>query len=158
VLSIDKLDLSQIADALQDQTDYEHWFLFNSETGEIGFWTREGGIDGKTPVELDDLPEELIPIQSVPSYVWYGDMEDFINEVSDEQAARRLARAINGKGAFRRFRAELEDEYPHLSQVWHEFRDVRALRRAAEWLADNELIDQEAVDRYPAAHPDVHVP
>jgi hypothetical protein len=158
VLSVENLDLAGIAEALQDQSAYEHAFLFNSETGAIDFWTREGGIDGKTPVDFDELPEELIPIGPVPSYVWYGDMEDFIGELGDERAARRLARAIDGKGAFRRFRAELEEEYPRLLQAWYAFRDVRALRRAVEWLAENELIDQTDADRYLTDHPDAHVP
>jgi hypothetical protein len=158
VLSVADLDLPEIADALQDQSDYEHAFLLHSQTGKIAFWTRDGGIDGKTPVDIDELPEELIPIHPVPSYVWYGDMEDFIDELSDERAARRLARAIGGKGAFRRFRAELEEEYPRLLQAWYAFRDVRAARRAVEWLVENDLIDQAAADRYLIDHPDAHVP
>lgn len=158
MLSLDNVDISAIADALQHQDDYEHMFLVNSETGEIVFWSRDCGIDGKTPIDLDDLPEELVAVRPVPSYVWYGDMEDFIDEISDEQAARRLARAINGKGAFRRFRAELEEEYPSLLKAWYAFRDVRALRRAVEWLAEEELIDQDVLERYLADHPDVHVP
>jgi len=41
-------------------------------------------------------------------------MADFAEQVSDERAGRRLARAIQGKGAFRRFRGELHEEYPDL--------------------------------------------
>jgi uncharacterized protein UPF0158 len=158
VLSLEKLDLSEIAEALQHNSDYESLFLINSETGKIEFWTSDCGIDGQNPVELDDLPEELITIDPLPSHVWYSDMQDFIDELSDEQAARRLARAIHGSGAFRRFRAELEEEYPHLKQAWYDFRDVRALRRAAEWLAENKLIDHDARDRYLATHPDTPIP
>jgi hypothetical protein len=77
VFRVDELDLPQVAEALQDQSSYEHMFLINSETGKIAFWTSDCGIDGKTPVDLDELPEELIPIHPAPSYVWYGDMEDF---------------------------------------------------------------------------------
>jgi hypothetical protein len=158
VLDLNKVDLSQIADALEDQTDYDHAFLIHEETGQFEFWTRNCGIDGKTPVELDDLPEELITIRPIPSHVWYGDMEDFIDELSNEQAARRLARAIDGSGAFHRFRAELTEEYPHLERAWHQFREVRALRRAVEWLAENELVARDAAERYQASHPDTHVP
>ena len=38
-------------------------------------------------------------------------MADFAEGVSDDAAKRRLARAIRGKGAFRRFRDELYEEY-----------------------------------------------
>jgi len=57
---------------------------------------------------------DLVAIHPLPSYVWYEDMADFTELVSDDHAARRLARAINGRGAFRRFKDELHEEYPHL--------------------------------------------
>jgi len=66
----------------------------------------------QTPVDLDKL--DLICIDPVPSYIWYQDMADFADWVSDERAGRRPARAIQGKGAFRRFKGELQEEYPHL--------------------------------------------
>jgi hypothetical protein len=78
------------------------------------------GIDGQTPVDLDEL--DLICIDPLPSYIRYQDMVDFTEQVSDEQARRRLARAIQGKGAFRRFRDELHKEYPRLLPAWYAFR------------------------------------
>ncbi|HET6478883.1 MAG TPA: UPF0158 family protein [Actinoplanes sp.] len=80
-------------------------------------------------------------IPSLPSYVWHQDMADFINLVSDDRASRRLARTINGRGAFRRFKDELNEEYPHLLLPGYDFRDTRAARRAVEWLLDEALID-----------------
>ncbi len=41
-------------------------------------------------------------------------MADFAETIADKRAGRRLARAIQGKGAFRRFTDELHDEYPDL--------------------------------------------
>ena len=55
VLELSSLDLGEIAEALADQTDYEHRWLINPQTGEIVFWTADTGIDGQTPVDLDDL-------------------------------------------------------------------------------------------------------
>lgn len=60
------------------------------------------------------------------------DLVDFAEGVSDEAAGRRLARAIRGKGAFRRFQDKLHEEYPELVSLWHTFRDVRATRRAVD--------------------------
>jgi hypothetical protein len=85
-------------------------------------------------------------------------MADFTNLVSDERAARRLARAIDGRGAFRRFKAELNEEYPNLLPAWYAFRDTRAARRAVEWLLDESLISHDAADRFRAEHPDPPVP
>ena len=60
MLDLSRLDLEEIATALADQTDYEHRWLINPQTGEIVFWTADGGIDGQTPVDLDEL--DLAPV------------------------------------------------------------------------------------------------
>jgi hypothetical protein len=156
VLDLSSLDLEEIATALADQTDYEHRWLINPETGEVVFWTSDTGIDGQNPVDLDEL--DLICIDPLPSYIWYQDMAAFANQISDERAGRRLTRAIQGKGAFRRFRAELHEEYPQLLPAWYAFRDARAKRRAVEWLADNSLVDDDAAARFLDEHPEPDVP
>lgn len=58
--------------------------------------------------DLDDL--DLPGIRPLPSYVWNQDMADFIDLVSDDRASRRLVRAISGRGAFRRFKIEVNEE------------------------------------------------
>jgi hypothetical protein len=55
VLDLSSLDLEDIGNALADQTDYEHRWLINPQTGEIAFWAADTGIDGQTPVDVDDL-------------------------------------------------------------------------------------------------------
>jgi hypothetical protein len=156
VFDLNGLDLEEIATALADQTDYEHRRSINPRTGEIVFWTADGGIDGNTPIDLDDL--DLVCIDPLPSYVWYQDMADFAERISDETVGHRLARAIQGKGAFRRFKDELHEEYPHLLPVWYAFRDVRAARRAVDWLVDNSLVGPETGERFVTEHPDPHLP
>jgi Uncharacterised protein family (UPF0158) len=156
VLELNSVDLEEIALALADQNGYEHRWLINPQTGEIVFWTADTGIDGQTPVDLDEL--DLVSIDPLPSWIWYQDMADFAEAISDERARRRLARAIQGKGAFRRFKDQLHEEYPGLLPAWYAFLDARATRRAVRWLADNSLIDDEAADRFLAAHPDPDLP
>jgi Uncharacterised protein family (UPF0158) len=158
VLDLTRLDLDEVATALADQADYEHHWLIHSQTGEIVFWTRDTGVNGEHPVDLDELEPDLVGIDPLPSHVWYQDMVDFAGLISDDRAARRLARAIQGRGAFRRFKDELHEEYPELLPAWYEFRDIRAKRRAVEWLLDNSLIDQNAADGYFAGHPDPPLP
>ena len=85
-------------------------------------------------------------------------MADFAERISDEPAGRRLARAIQGKGAFRRFKNELHQEYPQLLPVWHAWADVRAKRRAVEWLVDNSLVDNYTAARFLTHHPDPDLP
>lgn len=116
-----RAERDEIANALADQTDYEHHWLINPDAAEIAFWTADTGIDGQTPVDLDEL--DLIVIDPLPSWVWYQDMADFADGITDKRAGRRLARAIQGNGAFRRFKDELREEYPDLLPAWYAFRN-----------------------------------
>ena len=152
VLELSAIDLEPIASALADQEDYETATLVDPANGETIFWSTDGGIDGKTPVDLDEL--DLIAIHPLPSRVWYEDMVDFAELVPKKAVARRLFIALEGKGAFRRFKDELHRNDPRLIEDWYAFRDARANRRAVEWLLDKELITEEAAARYFDDHPD----
>lgn len=156
MLDLEKFHIGDIAMALQDQTDYEYFHLVDPQTGEMGLWTQDGGIDGRNPIDLDDV--DLVVIDPLPSDVWYEDMADFAAAVSDERAKLRLEKAIRGKGAFRRFRNELHDGFPELVSVWNTFSDNRAKVRAVEWLADHALIEENTAARFAAEHPDPGLP
>jgi len=156
VLDLNSLDLDEIATALADHTSDEHRWLINPQTGEIAFWTADTGIDGQNPIDLDEL--DLVCIDPLPSYVWYQDMADFTETITDERTGRRLARAIQGKGAFRRFKDELHGEYPDLLPAWYAFRDVRGKRRAVQWLVDNSLITHDAAHRFLDDYPEPKLP
>jgi len=90
MLDLSSLDLEDIAAALADQTDYEHRWLINPQTGQVVLWTSDTGIDSQTPVDLDDL--DLIGIDPLPSSVWCQDMADFAERASESrQAAESLS-------------------------------------------------------------------
>ncbi|WP_203935277.1 hypothetical protein [Virgisporangium ochraceum] len=108
MLDLDRFELKEVADALADQSAYEHRWLIDPQTCKIVFWTADTCVDGHNPVDLDEL-DHLVPIAPLPSHVWYRDMADFAERISDGSAGRRLARAIDGRGAFRRFRAVLHE-------------------------------------------------
>jgi len=156
MLELSNLDLDEIASALADQGGFEHRWLIHPETGVVGFWSAETGIDGQTPVDLDEL--DMICIDPQPSYMWYQDMVDFVEGISDERAARSLARAIQGSGAFRRFKDRLHADFPQLLPAWYAFRDARAVRRAVAWLVDNSLVDDEDATRFLTERPDPRLP
>ena len=69
MLDLRDIDVDEIATALADQTDYDHRWLLDPQTGKVAFWTSDTGIDGENPVEIDEL--DLIPIDPIPPYVWY---------------------------------------------------------------------------------------
>jgi hypothetical protein len=156
MLDLGGIDIEEIATALADQTDYEHRWLIDPRTGQVAFWTRDTGIDGENPVDIDEL--DLIPIDPLPSYVWYQDMADFADGISDRAASRRLTQSLQGRGVFRRFKNEIYEHHPELVSVWHALRDVRAQRRAVEWLLDQGLIDDSAAQQFATDHPDSDLP
>ena len=156
MLDLGGIDVEEIATALADQTDFEHRWLIDPRTGQVAFWTSDTGIDGQNPVEIDEL--DLVLIDPVPSYVWFQDMVDFAGGISDSAAGRQLTQSLQGRGAFRRFKNELYEHHPELISAWHALRDVRAQRRAVEWLLGEGLIDDSAAQQFVAGHPDPGLP
>jgi hypothetical protein len=156
MLDLGRLDIEEIATALADQTDYEHRWLIDPRTGEVAFWTSDTGINGEDPVEIDEL--DLIVIDPLPSYVWFQDMADFAEGISDSAAGRRLSHCLQGRGVFRRFKNQLYERHPDLISAWHALRDVRAQRRAVEWLLDQGLIDDGTAHQFATDHPDPGLP
>ncbi len=137
MLDLAAVDLESIAAAL-DSHFYEGSWWIDAHTGEVWYWL---GEDRDDDPEFDpDGREGARRIDPLPSSIGYGDMEDFIDGVRDPRAADLLARAIAGRGAFRRFKDTLF-EFPQLRQEWFEFRDARMERRAVEFLVDEGLID-----------------
>lgn len=96
MLDLDGIGVDEVATALADQTDYEHRGLIDPRSGGGGFWTGDTGIDGEDPVDLDEL--DLILIDPVPSYIWYQDMVDFAEGISDRVTGNRLRPHAAGQG------------------------------------------------------------
>jgi hypothetical protein len=156
MLDLGAIDVEEIATALSDQTDYDHRWLIDPRTGQVVYWASDTGIDGENPVEIDEL--DLILIDPLPSYVWYQDMADFADGISDRAAGRRLSQSLQGKGAFRRFKNQVYELHPELISAWHALRDARARLRAVEWLVDQGLIDEGAAQRFATDHPHPDLP
>ena len=156
MLDLSGIDVEEIATALADQTDCEQRWLVDPRTGQVAFWTSDTGIDGENPVEIDEL--DLIPIDPLPSYVWFQDMSDFAEGISDRQAGRDLTESLRGRGAFRRFKNQVYEHHPELISSWHALRDVRARRRAVEWLLDNDLISDSAAEAFVTRNRDPDLP
>lgn len=117
MLELSGIDVEEVASALADQTDYEHRWLIDPRTGQVAFWTSDTGIDGENAVELDEL--DLIAIDPLPAFVWFQDMADFAEGVSDLEAGRDLTQSLKGRGAFRRFKNQLYEHHPELISSWH---------------------------------------
>lgn len=137
MLELSAVDIGALADALEDHSDMTQWFI-DPTTGEVLPWTEDG--DEPCPAEVG--ARYIDPIASGEAY---RDMQDFVARVADRRAAGLLGRAIEGRGAFRRFKDTLF-EFPELRETWFKFHDVRMRRRAIEWLAACHLVDDSAAD------------
>ncbi len=85
----------------------------------------------------DDLEDEerWLWVECEGSRAAYADMEQFIEGVGDPDRADRLAIAIQGRGAFRRFKDVLS-RWPELAEKWYAFEEDSQRGRARAWLAD----------------------
>jgi hypothetical protein len=105
-------------------------------TGEV--WPRaaiEYAVEtGDDDEDTADDPERWLAVHGEGSREGYRDMERFIASVEDPGRAERLAIAIRGRGAFRRFKDELARRPGELER-WHAFSEERQRGRARSWLA-----------------------
>jgi Uncharacterised protein family (UPF0158) len=94
------------------------------------------GDDWPSEEEIDAGLEEghLIHIEALGSRVEYGWMADFTATVDDARLRDRLEVALDGRGAFRRFKNVLLD-VPADRERWFAFREERLHAAAREWLA-----------------------
>ncbi|MFW2335365.1 UPF0158 family protein [Ilumatobacter sp.] len=131
------VDLTAVAEALGDASGETAWW-YDPGTGEVEMrapdWT---GVDDE-----DDNPSErgLVPIEPAPSRDAYRDMLEFAESVTDAHASDLLVRALEGRGAFRRFRDTLH-EFPNLHEQWHTYARAADERRAIDWLVDWNHVD-----------------
>jgi hypothetical protein len=152
------IDLDELATAMdQIERDVNEWYL-DTQTGEVVLVDTEFidlDEDEDDEQEKADEPEwqkdaretarlveenadRFVRIPESDRNEAYRLMEEFIETVHDERAGDLLARAIAGKGAFRRFKDTLF-EFPVIRQQWFDFEASRKRARAEEWLESIDL-------------------
>ena len=111
-----------VAEALQcrDLPDWMKESVQAADQVEIGYGTR------------------YVRIPQADSREGYHDMEDFIGTVGNERLREKLEVAIQGRGAFRRFKDVLADD-PDERERWFIFKDERGRQRVLEWLQSQEI-------------------
>jgi hypothetical protein len=144
------VDLEQLADLLDASHDSGPGRL-DLVTGEawpgVAFedeWTDEPDDD-----EADD-GERWLAVWPLGSRAAYRDMVDFAATRTDAGLVDRLEIALDGRGAFGRFKHVLAD-WPTDLQDWFAFSDDRRRGRARAWLVD---AGYRARPSRPTSHPD----
>lgn len=138
-----KLDVEGLMLALGD-TDPTHLYYLDLETGEVV------RISEFFPADEDEKLMEAIEEGIGKRYLAaprmlpresYEDLVDFIETVGDENLKEKLYIAIDGPGAFRRFKNVLLD-YPEERERWFKFNESRLRERLAEWLIAEGIMDE----------------
>ena len=134
-----EVDVAGVVEALGDASGETAWW-YDPATGRVEMRAPEwSGLDDE-----DDDPGErgLVLIESEGSHAAYQDMVDFAAAVGDVRAAGQLGRALEGRGAFRRFRDVLAD-FPALSEQWRTYERACADRRSVRWLIESGHVDSD---------------
>lgn len=135
------LDLDHLTWAMSDHSGLGNFYL-DPATGQI-----HGDGDDLGTDDADSGPaENWLWIGPFDSSDDYRDMELFIDCVPDHHLRERLARAIEGRGAFRRFRDTLFRDPSEIGHLWSPFQDARRQIRAVEWLRGTKVYDDARAD------------
>lgn len=97
-----------------------------------------GGLDwfdGYDDACEEDGAERWLVVACEGSRAGFRDMRAFAATVEDTRLAERLAWALDGRGAFRRFKDALADADGDLLARFHVFSEERRRGRARAWLA-----------------------
>ena len=148
-----KVDLAIISNAMEDVARVDMEYYLDKETGEVIFIPEEVSRyieeeDENLRKELPDwqkegvkLAQEILlnkPVRyiNIPEGApcnGYDLMVEFAEKVEDELLREKLSIALDGKGAFRRFKNVIAD-YPDYREKWFKFRDERINKKVIEWL------------------------
>ena len=135
-----------LEDAFENNAPEVHSYL-HFDTGEV-IRIVDGVADPSMHTRIigDSRYLRIDPVSSREQYRW---MERFIATVEDEELRRRLNIAIDGKGAFRRFKDALVS-HPVDRERWFAFRSERLRSCMESWLTAHGI---HSVER-----PTWHVP
>jgi len=114
--------IATLEDYLQqrDDPDWQKEMMLEADRIEQGYGTRYIRVERDEP--YDD----------------YRTMERFVDTVNDARLRERLWDAIEGRGAFRRFK-DLLARHPQVEEEWFEFKDSWLQKRVADWLEFHDI-------------------
>jgi hypothetical protein len=150
-----KVDIGEITLIMETSDNFDSITLFDTETGEIVSVPNEvmSAIESKDEEALQDQPDwekDLIEIaESIannesgryvdvprkPSYEAYDLMVEFASSVTNKHLREKLDIALDGKGAFSKFKKVISD-YPDEEKRWFAFKGKRLREEVVEWLND----------------------
>lgn len=142
-----KANLNELIDAFDSCCiGYEHYL--DLETGEILLVSDEVMLTDEVEEiyeRIDSERDRYLDIPTDSSREGYRDMEAFAETVEDENLKEKIWIALDGRGAFRRFKDVLLG-YPEKREEWFKFQEQRLKQRVMDWLEENEIELEEMED------------
>jgi len=129
------IGIGELAMAMEDHGEMGEWFL-DTQTGEF-LRIPEDLIeeeDEEALALIEGDPERYEPVPEIPSYEMYDLMARFAGSVDDPRLQDLLTVALDGRGAFGRFKRVLLD-YPEERERWFRMRDAHVEERMLDWLS-----------------------
>ncbi len=108
------------------------------ETGEILVFDGFTADDQEQRAMVAASRDRYLLIDPASSREQYRWMEQFVASIDDEDLQERLVIAIDGKGAFRRFKDVLL-HYPEQRERWFSYRSNRLHAYINDWLAEKGI-------------------
>ena len=132
------IELDMLEAAMED-SDLSNRYYLNLVSGKVVFFSDDLGLSEEDELLSEEIDEsdDYIAVDRISSHEAYQWMVDFVNEMvapTDDNAAEKLSIALEGKGAFCRFKDTLYRVDEKWQQAWYQFRDKQLKNAVEEWL------------------------
>ncbi len=135
-----KVKLSDIIDVLMSANQDSEYFL-DKKTGSIEWVSDMAMTESEQQAVYDRL--DAHGFYRLPTQYEIRDY-DIMDEFADTLTGavrEKLANALNGRGAFRRFKDTVH--YLGITEQWYAFQDEAYKQKAMEWCKENEIEYEE---------------
>jgi len=134
-----KVKLDDVLEAIE-AVSKEYEFFYNKETGDMVMYADSllTGIDNtELEAELEENYDKYIKLPTKFDINDYHIMEKFIWDLPEGEIQDKLERAIQGRGAFRRFKDMVYEL--DIEKKWFEYEANAHKNIAIEWCKDNDI-------------------
>ncbi len=133
------VDLEMLSTVLEGDPGISTGGYLDVRTGQV--YTDEDAdpavVGQDAAINIEDDPDRWLRLEPTGSREGWRDMVAFATRQHDQVLSARLEQAIQGQGAFGRFRDLVHDE--DLTEQWSAFSTDRRIGRARAFLADHHL-------------------
>lgn len=135
-----KVDMGEIVDAMRSASDGVTYYL-NRKTGAVNYRVEldDFGMDDAGDRDTDFFDETTwIEIPALSSREGYNLMASFAETIDEPNIRPLLDTALDGRGAFRRFR-DVVERYPDVEARWRSFEQEHLEGEAIDWLQSLDI-------------------